>query len=107
MSQNLSPEEQREAIEHRDMLMALRAVLTTGHGRHFIKYLFKEFEVGELPQLGEEGIFLHDKLGFLRAGNAIFKVVAEANADVAGSLLAEIEKDRYAKLYASAQIGAN
>jgi hypothetical protein len=46
-----------------------------------------------------------DKLGFLRAGNSIFKLVAEANAQAAADILAQNEKDRYAKLYAEAQIG--
>ena len=54
-----------------------------------------------------EGNFLHDKLGFLRAGNSIYKLVAEANAEMAATILAENEKERYAKLYEESQIGQN
>jgi hypothetical protein len=102
---DLSQEEISERIEHRDALLDARAVLATVTGRNFLKYLFKSLEVNELPQFGLEGNFLHDKLGFLRAGNAVFKLVAEADAEIAAGILAQIEKDRYVKLYAEAQIG--
>lgn len=101
----LSQEEISEAIEHRDCLLDVRAILATTSGRNFFKYLFKHLEVNELPEIGLEGNFLMDKLGFLRAGNSIFKLIAEADAQVAANLLAQNEKDRYAKLYAEAQIG--
>ena len=96
----MTEEERREAIEHRDALLDIRAVLVTTSGRNFFKYLFKHLEVGEVPELGLEGNILHDKLGFLRAGNAIYKLTAEANAEIAGSLLAENEREKNAKLYA-------
>lgn len=102
---SLTSDEIKEAIEHRDVLLDLRAIIATSSGKNFLKYLFKHLEVGELPQLGLDGSMLMDKLGFLRAGNSIFKLVAEANAEVAGALLAQIEKDRYAQLYADSQIG--
>lgn len=94
-----SQEEVAEAIEHRDALLDIRAILATSSGRNFFKYLFKHLEVGELPQLGLEGSLLMDKLGFLRAGNSIFKLVAEADAQIAANILAMNEKERYAKLY--------
>lgn len=102
---DLTQEEVQDAIEHRDALLDVRAVLATISGRNFFKYLFKSFEVGVLPDYGLEGNFLHDKLGFLRAGNSIFKLVAEADAEQAATILAKIEKDRYAKLYSEAKIG--
>lgn len=105
MSNEMSQEEIKEAIEHRDVLMEIRAILATNSGKKFFKYLFKHLEVNELPPLGLEGSFLSDKLGYLRAGNSIFKLVAEANADIAGALLAQNEKDRYAQMYADAKIG--
>ncbi len=79
--------------------------MTTVHGKNVFKYLFKHFEVAELPEQGLEGSFLSERLGILRAGNSIFKLVAEANAEIAATLLAQNEKDRYAKIYADAQIG--
>lgn len=105
MKRELTQEEVAEAIEHRDMLLDVRAILATTSGRNFFKYLFEHFEVTQLPDLGLEGNLLMEKLGFLRAGNAIFKLVAEANAEMAATLLAQNEKDRYAKLYSDAQIG--
>lgn len=101
----LSEEELKEAIEHRDVILAIRAVLATSSGKFLFKYLFKHLEVAQLPEIGMEGTLLADKLGFLRAGRSIFELAAEADAERAGQLLAENEKERYAKLYASAQIG--
>lgn len=98
-------EEISEAIEHRDVLLDIRAILAISSGRNFFKYLFKHLEVTELPPLGLEGSLLMDKLGFLRAGNSIFKLVSEADAQAAASILAANEKERYAKLYAESQIG--
>lgn len=105
MSHEMTEEERREAIEHRDVLLAIRAILATSSGKVFFKYLFKQFEVAQLPEIGMEGTLLADKLGFLRAGRSIFELVSEADAEKAGQLLAENEKERYAKLYADAQIG--
>lgn len=95
----MTQEEIKDAIEHRDVLLDIRAVIATNSGKRFIKYLFKTLGVGEVPDLGIEGNFLHDKLGYLRAGNSIFKLTAEANFELAGGLLAEIEKEKYTELY--------
>jgi hypothetical protein len=92
-------EELREAIEHRDALMDIRAILSTASGKRFFKYLIKNLEVGELPPLGIEGTLLSDKLGFLRAGNAVFKLTCEADFTVAATLLAEVEKEKYERLH--------
>ncbi len=100
-----SQEDYAEAIEHRDALLDIRAILASASGLRFLKYLFKTLDVTELPEIGLEGNLLHDRLGFLRAGNSIFKLVAEANAEIAGDLLAKNEKERYAKIYADAKIG--
>ena len=91
-------EEIKEAIEHRDILLAIRSMLGTPSGRAFFKYLFKHFQVGELPEMGLDGTMLADTLGFLRAGNSVFKLVAEADAEMAGKFLAENEKEKYDRL---------
>ena len=101
----LSAEEVRERIEHRDALLDIRAVLATTSGRNFFKYLFKNLEVGDLPPIGLDGALLNEKLGFLRAGSSIFKLVAEADAQQAANILALNEKERYARLYADSEIG--
>ena len=106
MSRSMTDEERKDAIEHRDVLLNLRAVLATASGQHFIKYLFKNFEVGGVPELGLEGAILMDKIGYLRSGQAIFKIVAEASPEIAGHILAEIEKERYVELYEISGIGS-
>ena len=103
LSRQLSNEEIKEAIEHREVLLDVKAVLATNHGRNFIKYLFKHLGVGELPELGLTGDLLMDKLGFLRAGNSIFKLVSEADFEITGALLAKNEKEKYNEIYAEYQ----
>jgi hypothetical protein len=102
---DISQEEIKERIEHRDAILNIRAVLATRPGKEFFKYLFKALAVGELPELGIEGTYLAERIGFLRAGNSIFKLTAEANFELAGLLLAEIEKDRYDELYKETKNG--
>lgn len=95
----MTTEDIKEAIEHRDVLLDVQAILATTSGKNFIKYLFKNLEVTELPLLGMSGDILMDKLGFLRAGNSIFKLVAEASPDIAGALLSTIERERNVKIH--------
>jgi len=92
-------EETRAAIEHRDALIDIRAVLDTPAGKRFFKYLLKNLDVGEIPEYGLEGNLLMDRIGFLRAGNSIYKLACESNCMVTGTLLAEIEKEKYDRLY--------
>lgn len=91
-------QQRREQLEHQETLKDIRAVLATPQGKNFIKYLFKHFSVAEVPPLGMEGNLLMDHLGFLRAGNSIFKIVSEANHELAGLLLAQIEKEKYVQI---------
>lgn len=105
MNRPMTAEELKDAVEHRDVLLHLRAVLATASGQHFIKYLFKNLDVGGVPELGLEGSLLMDRIGFLRSGQSVFKIVAEANADIAGQILAEIEKERYAELLSASENG--
>lgn len=95
----MTDEERREAKEHSDALQDLREILATQSGISLFTYLFKELEVGELPELGLEGSILMDKLGSLRAGRAVFDLVSEANAEVAGAIVAKNKKDYNARLY--------
>lgn len=85
------------------MLLNLRQVLDTDSGKHVFKYFLKHYEVGQFPEEGLDGIMLAEVLGKLRAGNAMFKLLSEANHGVAGSLLAILEKERYEELYAPPQ----
>jgi len=101
----MSDEDRRAAVEHQDALLAVNAIIHTPSGKKFIKYLFKSLDVCELPELGFTGELLHEKLGFLRAGNSIFKIVAEANHEVAAVLISEIEKEKHEKLYAEHKNG--
>jgi hypothetical protein len=101
----LSPDEVKAALEHREVLQDLKSVLASAAGRRLFKYLFKHLEVAELPMMGLEGLLLMDKMGFLRAGNAIFKLAAEADAQAAASILAEKEKELYAQRLAAYEDG--
>lgn len=92
---NLDDEEFKERVEHQTALLDIKEVLATKAGKAFIEYLFKSFEVGEIPVIGLTGDLLMDRLGFLRAGNSIFKIVAEANPEIAGMILAKIEKEKH------------
>jgi hypothetical protein len=98
VDQQLSQEELKAALEHRDMLADVRAILQTSAGQRFFKYLFKHFGAVELPPMGMEGVDLHEYLGHLRTGQQIFKIAAEANDILAAQLLTQIEKERYAEL---------
>lgn len=84
----------RVAAEHAHMLTVTRGILSTENGQRFFKYLFREFSVGVLPPRGLDGPDLADMLGYLRAGQSIFKLAAEADSAIAGSLLALLERDR-------------
>ncbi len=101
----MTPEDLKEAIEHRGILNDVRAILTTVSGRSFFKYLFKYFDVGGVPEVGLEGNILHGLLGHLRAGNSIFQLAAEADPIQTATLLAQIKKEYYAALHADAQTG--
>jgi len=96
-SQGQTSEETRLALEHRQIVLDIQTILASKSGKSFIKYLFESFEVGILPERGLPQDILMDYLGFLRAGNQIFKIVAEANPEIAGTLLGQIEKERHAQ----------
>jgi hypothetical protein len=87
--------QRKEHIEHQDVLLAIGALLKTKEGLQLFKYLFKNLEVATLPEQGLQSEVLHEFLGFLRAGNSIYKLACEADAEVAASLLAKIEKEKY------------
>jgi hypothetical protein len=95
----LTQEEVSERIEHRDVLLDIRAIIKTSHGRRFFKYLVKNYSPIDPPPEGVEGVFLHEKLGMLRAFNELFKLMTEADSEVAAQLLTENIKESYAKLF--------
>ncbi|MFM6930132.1 MAG: hypothetical protein ACKOX6_16800 [Bdellovibrio sp.] len=92
-------QERRAYMEHQEVLKSLRQVLATPAGKHFVKYLFDSFDVGGFPEIGLPQEFLREHLGFMRSGQAIWKIVSEANPEVAGNLLAQIEKEKYAEKF--------
>lgn len=87
--------ERQIALEHRDVLLAMAALLKTPEGLQLFKYLFKSLEIATVPEQGLQGVELHDYLGFLRAGNSIYKLACEADFEVAASLLSKLERERY------------
>lgn len=94
-----------EIVEHQNALLNVRAILKTAPGQNFFKYLFTYFNVTDFPDVGVEGPFLHDLLGKMRAGRSIWQLCAEADPMVAATLLAQIEKEKYARLSRDANDG--
>jgi len=62
----------QESIEHRDALLAIASILQTKEGEKLFRFLFKNFEVNNLPERNLKGDDLFECLGFLRAGNSNF-----------------------------------
>ena len=81
--------------EHEAMLSNLRSILKTTDGKLFAKYLMKHFGVGEYPQPGIEKDLLLEVMGFNRAGESIFSILSQADANTTGQLLAEIQREKY------------
>jgi len=94
--------DQREREETNLVLAEIQTVLKTSAGRNFVRYLFKSFMVGDLPDQGLPEMFLRENLGTFRAGQAIFKIVAAANPEVASAILAQMEKEKYVQSQALA-----
>lgn len=88
-------QEAKDALEHRGVLSDIDAVMVTKSGKNFIKHLFKILRVGEVPESGLLEAFLRDELGTIRAGRIVFELVAEANSQMAGAILGQIEKEKY------------
>lgn len=102
MTQALEREQRKEIaerIEHRDTLLAIAAILKTKEGLQLFKYLFKNLEVTTLPYGALEGHALHESLGFLRAGNSIYKLACEADYLASATLIAQLEKERHENDY--------
>jgi hypothetical protein len=90
----MTEQERLDAIDHQNTLKSIQVVMSMGHGRNFIKYLFKNFCVGDYPPVGIKGEDLLEYMSYLRAGNSIYKIVLEAAPDLTGQLITEIEKGR-------------
>lgn len=88
-------EARQENLEHRDVLLAISSVLKTKEGQQIFSYLFKNLDVTCVPDKGMKGEDLQEYLGFLRAGNSIYKLVCEAESEKGASLLARLERKRY------------
>lgn len=95
----------KDQAEHQRVLLSISELLKFEHGRVFIKYLFENFSVGEMPALGLKDEVLMEMLGYHRAGNSIFKIVAQADPFKAAQLLAQIEKDKYEELLQDSRSG--
>lgn len=94
-SKQIQEDELRASIRFQEALQHIRAVLELRSGVALFKYLLKEFEAGELPPIGMEGSLLMDKLGSLRAGNALLDLLAAASPEKAAIILGEIKKEKY------------
>lgn len=95
LKQFYEAQERQAHLEHQDVLLAMRAVLNTNEGVKLFKYLFKHFEVASVPERGLSNDDLQEYLGFLRAGNSIFKLTSEACSEISSKILAELERKRH------------
>ena len=91
-------QQRQEALEHRDVLLAIGAIIKRPEGVKLFRYLFKNFNVADLPDSDMEGKILHEFLGFLKAGKSIFEVACEADSTIAASILSNIKRENYDKL---------
>ena len=103
MQDQNSTEDLKIAMEEQRVLEDVKWILNTKQGRSFMKYLFECFEVGTLPERGLPIDFLREQLGFLKAGNSVYKFVAIANPEIASSILATIERERHVQTIHAAQ----
>ena len=87
--------ERREQLEYRDVLLAVQSLMTTSDGVKVFSYLMKNLNVTKLPEQGMEGVELHDYLGFLRAGNSVYKLLCQADPEEAAKLIAKIERKEH------------
>lgn len=94
-NRNFTDEDLKLLHEENEAVLAMQELLQTKEGQLVFKYLLKSFDIVEATPIGATGELLFDRLGFLRAGNSIFKLMSKANPNIAGTLLAEIEKERY------------
>jgi hypothetical protein len=90
-------QEIKEAAAHQSTLLDIQQILSTKAGRSFIKYLFDSLCVAEVPPLGIQDGFLREHLGHIRAGNSVFNIVAEASPEMAGTILGQLQKEKYVK----------
>lgn len=90
----MTEQERLDAIDHQNTLKSIQVVMSMSHGRNFIKYLFKNFCVGDFPPVGLKGDDLLEYMSYLRAGNSIYKIILEATPELAGQLITEIERGR-------------
>lgn len=91
-------EERREALEHRDVLLSIGSILKQPAGLRLFNYLFKYFDVAELPEEHLVGRQLYERMGILKAGNAIYKLACEADPTIAASILSKLEREKYEHL---------
>ena len=83
-----------EQGKHDDVLKAISIVISSPHGKKFIKYLFNEFSVGGFPPVGLYGEPLTEYMAYLRAGNSIYKMILESAPEQTGQLISDMEKER-------------
>lgn len=87
--------ELKERLEHRDATLAIASIIKTPEGKALFKYLFTTLEITKLPDENLEGNMLYENLGFLRAGNSIYKLACQADFESAASILSKLERERY------------
>lgn len=93
-AEQLIQQELEAAQEYQNVLTAIGVIMSSAHGKRFIKYLLKSFDFGGFPPTGLRGDDLLEYTAFLRAGNSVYKMILEAAPELTGQLVTEMEKER-------------
>lgn len=83
----------KDQAKYQSVLNSLQVLLSYPHEKNFIKYLFENFQVGKVPQMGLYGDQLVEQTSFYRCGASIYEICLAAQPELTGSLIAEMKRD--------------
>lgn len=84
----------REQYEYQQVLSSLQILLSTKHGKTFIKHLFDSFGVGTSAPVGMGDRQLLEYVAFLRSGTSIYEICLKASPELTGQLIAEMMREK-------------
>lgn len=83
-----------EEIKHRALLSSIQILLGFPAGKVFIKHLLDSFYFGKIVPVGLYNEQLLDYVGHQRAGVSIYQICMEAQPELTGKLLTEMQKEQ-------------
>lgn len=85
-----------ERAKHLKVLMDIRKLMTMPEGRTVFKYLIDAGGVADPPIVFPDEKLTYKYMGLLEFGNSIFKLLTQADPDVAAHLLTQVIKEKNA-----------